>query len=80
MSARNLKDILHKQIELLEDPEDVQNLFLTVNDFLGQRQLWEQETPEFMEQLRGTLETIRAASATIPNSQVIREAKEWITK
>lgn len=79
MSARDLKEILHKQIELLENPEDVQDLFLTVNDFLGNRQLWSQETPEFMEQLQRTLEAIHSGSATISNSQVMREAKEWIT-
>jgi hypothetical protein len=80
MSARELKDILHKQIELLEDPEDVQDLFLTVNDFLGHRQLWDSESPEFLEQLQRALESVHAGTATIPNSQIMREAKEWITK
>lgn len=80
MSARDLKDILHKQIEMLEDPEDVQDLFITVNDFLGYRQLWNKESPEFLDQLRRTLESLHAGSATIPNSQIMREAKEWITK
>lgn len=80
MSARDLKDLLHKQIELLEDPEDVQDLFLTVSDFLGHRQLWDEETPEFLEKLRHTAESVRAGSATIPNAQIMREAKEWITR
>ncbi len=80
MLVRDLKDLLHKQIELLEDPEDIQDLFLTVSDFLGYRQLWDEETPEFMDQLRRTLESVRVGSATIPNSQIMREAKEWITR
>jgi len=80
MSARDLKDLLHKQIDLLEDPDDVQDLFLTVNDFLGHRHLWDKEAPEFMEQLRRTLESVRGGSATIPNSQVMLEAKEWLTR
>lgn len=80
MSARDLKDLLHKQIDLLEDPEDVQDLFLTVNDFLGHRHLWDKESPKFMEQLRRTLESVRGGATTIPNAQIAREAKEWITK
>ncbi|HEV7349312.1 hypothetical protein [Telluribacter sp.] len=80
MSARELKDLLHKQIELLNDPEDIQDLFLTVNDFLGHRQLWDKESPEFLEQLRRALKSVHADTATIPNSQIMREAKEWITR
>ncbi|GHB72093.1 hypothetical protein [Persicitalea jodogahamensis] len=80
MSALDLRDLLHKQIDLLEDPDDIHDLFLTVNDFLGHRHLWKKETPEFMEQLRRTVESLRGGAATIPDSQVMREAKEWITK
>ena len=80
MSARELKDLLHKQIEIIEDPEDVQDLFLTVNDFLGHRQLWDNESPEFLDQLRHALDSLHAGSATIPNAQIMREAKEWITR
>ena len=80
MSARELKDLLHRQIDLLEDPDDVRDLFLTVNDFLGHRHLWDKETPEFMERLRHTLELVRGGTSAISNAQVMREAKEWITK
>ncbi len=80
MSAHELKEILHKQIDHLRNQEDIEDLFLTVSDFLGQRQLWEEETPELSEQLERTLKSVRAGAATIPNRQIAKEAKLWITK
>ncbi len=80
MSAHELKEILHKQIDHLRNEEDIEDLFLTVNDFLGQRKLWEEETAEFNEQLERTLKSVRAGASTMPHRQIIQEAKQWITK
>ncbi len=80
MSVNDLKELLHKQIDLLQDPEDVQDLFLTVSDFVGQRKLWDKESPEFLAKLRRIAESVQTGSATTPNAQVMLEAKQWITK
>lgn len=79
MSVKELKELLHSRIERLQDPEDIQDLFVTVNDFLGERQLDQEENPEFLERLRHAVKSLRDTD-TIPNAQVMQEAKQWITK
>ena len=80
MSTSKLKELLHRRIDQLEDPQDIQDLFLTIHDFLGQRSLWQEESPEFLKQLEDTLESVLEGSATIPHEQVMQEAKQWITR
>ena len=79
MSATELKDILHKQIDSLQDPEDIQDLFLTVSEFIGQRNLYERETTEFIQKLQHTLNSTKSGSFT-SHENVVKEAKQWLTK
>ena len=79
MSATDLKEILHKQINRLEDIEDVQDLLLTVNEFVGQRQLPKPESPALLAQLQEALRGAQAGQFTT-HDDVSREAKTWLTR
>ena len=79
MSTDELKSLLHQQIDRLDDPQDVQDLLLTVSEFVGQRTNVFTETPELEAQLAKTLATISAAQLT-PHNDVAQQAKQWITR
>ena len=79
MSATDLKEILHKQIDRLEDVEDVRDLLLTVNEFVGQRQVALPESPEFLDQLQAALQSAQSGRLT-SHDDVINEAKTWLTR
>lgn len=79
MSATDLKEILHKQIDSLQNVEDVQDLLLTVNEFVGQRQLPKPESPELIAQLRKALQQAQAGQVT-PHDEVNREANLWLIR
>lgn len=79
MSATDLKEILHKQIDSLQNVEDVQDLLLTVNEFVGRRQLPRPESPELVAQLRDALRLAQTGQAT-PHDDVNKEAKTWLIK
>ena len=74
MSVTDPKEILHKQIDRLQNVEDVQELILTVNEFIGQRQLPQPESPELIAQLREALRPSQTGHVT-PHEEVNREAK-----
>lgn len=79
MSATDLKEILHKQIDSLQNVEDVRDLLLTVNEFVGQRQLPQPESPELLAQLNEALRTAQTGQFT-PHDEVNREAKTWLIR
>lgn len=77
MSATDLKEILHRQIDSLQDVEDVQDLLLTVNEFVGQRRLPQPESPELIAHLQEALRLAQAGQFTT-HEQVSQEAKTWL--
>ncbi|WP_288425215.1 hypothetical protein [uncultured Spirosoma sp.] len=79
MATDELKLLLHRQIDRLDDPQDVQDLLLTVSEFIGQRTNVFTETPELQTQLAKTLATISTAQLT-PHNDVAKQAKQWITR
>lgn len=79
MSAAELKNRLHRQIDRLQDPEDIQDLFLTVSEFVDQRVPPEPETGALLQQLRHALETLETKPLT-SHETIVREAKQWITR
>jgi hypothetical protein len=79
MAIDELKAILHQQIEQLDDPQDIQDLFLTVSEFVGQRTNGFVETPELLARLQQTLTTSQTGTLTSHN-EVAQEAKQWITR
>ncbi|CAN5192400.1 hypothetical protein BH09BAC4_BH09BAC4_13470 [soil metagenome] len=79
MATADLKSILHQQIDRLDDPQDVQDLLLTVSEFISQRTTIFVETPELLAQLEQALSLAQTSSPT-PHDVVANEAKQWITQ
>ena len=79
MATADLKSILHQQIDRLENQQDVQDLLLTVSDFISQRTNSFTETPELLTQLRQALLSAQTSNLTLHDA-VANEAKEWITR
>lgn len=79
MATEELKFILHQQIDRLDDPQDVQDLLLTVSEFIGQRVTIPVESPELCMQLEKTLATISSGRLT-PHTDIAQQAKQWITR
>ena len=79
MATADLKSILHQQIDRLQDPQDVQDLLLTVSEFISQRTNVFIETPELLTQLEQALSAAQIGRLT-PHGVVADEAKQWITR
>ncbi len=79
MATADLKSILHQQIDSLQNPQDVQDLLLTVSDFISQRTNRFTETPELLTQLKQALSSAQTSYLT-PHDAVANEAKAWITR
>lgn len=79
MATADLKSILHQQIDRLQDPQDVQDLLLTVSEFVSQRTNIFTETPELLAQLEAALSSVKTGRLTTHN-EVAEEAKRWITQ
>ena len=79
MSATDLKSILFNQIERIEKEEDLQDLLLTVAEFVNHRADPETESPECLSQLRSALVSAEAGHTTSHN-QVVKESKQWLTR
>ncbi|MCY7359461.1 MAG: hypothetical protein LH609_18800 [Rudanella sp.] len=79
MATAELKSILHQQIDRLQNPQDVQDLLLTVSEFVSQRTDIFIESPELITQLNRALQTVNTGQLT-PHSVVVAEAKQWITQ
>lgn len=79
MATADLKSILHQQIDSLQDAQDIQDLLLTVSEFISQRTNVFIETPALLTQLEQALSSAQANSLT-PHEVVTKEAKQWITQ
>jgi hypothetical protein len=76
MATADLKSILHQQIDRLQDPQDVQDLLLTVSEFISLRTNIFIETPELLTQLEKAISSVRTSHLT-PHDEVASEAKQW---
>ncbi|WP_019988397.1 hypothetical protein [Rudanella lutea] len=79
MSTTDLKTLLHNQIDLVEKEEDLQDLLLTVSEFIQFRVQNQQESPELLAHLKQALTAVTNGHST-PHDQVITESKQWITR
>ena len=79
MSATDLKSILFKQIDRIEKEEDLQDLLLTVAEFVNYRANPEPESTELLVQLQRALTSVEAGHVT-PHDQVIKESKQWLIR
>ncbi len=58
MATADLKAILHQQIDRLQDPQDVQDLLLTVSEFVSNRTNVFTDTPQLLTQLEQALSSL----------------------
>jgi hypothetical protein len=79
MATAELKEIIHQQIDRLEDPQDVQDLLLTVSEFVGQRTSLFIETPELLKQLEAALQEVSLSSLT-SHDDIVKQSKEWLIR
>lgn len=79
MSATDLKEILHKQIDSLQDVGDVRDLLLMVNEFVRQRVLPQPESSKLIGQLQEALRLAQTGQFTT-HEEVSREAKIWLIR
>lgn len=79
MATSDLKSILHQQIDRLQDPEDIQDLFLTVSEFVSQRIHSVEESPELLAHLEQSMRSAKDGQLTTHDT-VVKEAKQWITR
>lgn len=79
MATADLKSILHQQIDRLQNPEDIQDLLLTVSEFISYRTNIFTESPELLTQLEQAFSSAKANKLT-PHDTVATEAKQWITR
>ena len=77
MAITELKSILHQQIDSLQNPHDVQDLLLTVSEFVSQRTDVFRENADLLAQLDQALKTAQTGTLT-PHDAVAAEAKQWI--
>ena len=79
MSTTVIKSLLHEQINRLQREDDLQDLLLTVSEFINHRASLPAESPELLTQLQNTLSSTTSGHVTAHN-EVIKEAKQWITR
>jgi predicted transcriptional regulator len=79
MSATDLKALLHEQIDRLDDPDDLQDLALTMSEFVNHRIPPAGESQALIAQLRQALAHAESGLVT-PHAEVVLQSKQWITK
>ena len=79
MATADLKSILHQQIDRLQNPEDIQDLLLTVSEFISYRTNIFTESPELLIQLEQAISSAKENKLT-PHATIATEAKQWITR
>lgn|GEM_PF-2005272 len=79
MSATDIKTTLYRQIDGIQKEEDLQDLLLTVNEFLSHRSEQQTESPALIAQLERALESVKAGN-TRSNEDVMKKTKEWLTQ
>ena len=79
MSTTDIKSLLHGQIDRLQREDDLQDLLLTVSEFISHRASLPDESPELITQLQNALSSAASGHATA-HSEVVKEAKQWITR
>lgn len=80
MSATELKILIHRQVDLLIENEDIEDLYATINLFLESRDIhFDSNHPAFVEKLSKSLQNAENAT-TISTSELKTKMQAWITK
>ena len=80
MTTDAINVLINEQIDLLQDPADLNELLAIVTAFVDNRTtLMPEETPDEQDRLRKQLQSIKDGTMKfIPHEQVVREAKQLI--
>lgn len=79
MSATELKILIHRQVDLLIENEDIEDLYATINLFLESRDIhFDSNHPSFVEKLSKSLQNAENAP-TISTSELKTKMQAWIT-
>ncbi|WP_428655940.1 hypothetical protein [Runella sp.] len=80
MSALEIKELIHRQVDLLTDNEDIEDLYATINLFFESRDIhFDSNNPGFVEKLSLSLQNAEHISA-ISTAELKNKMQEWRTK
>lgn len=80
MSVGELKEQMHRQIDLLSDEHDIEDLSATINLFFNTREIhFDSNHPDFVAYLQKSLESARQQPG-IDTGELREKMQEWRTK
>ena len=80
MSALEIKELIHRQVDLLTDSEDIEDLYATITLFFESREIhFDSNHPAFIEKLSHTLKEAENTSG-ITTAELKNKMLEWRTK
>lgn len=80
MSVKELKEHMHRQIDLLNDENDIEDLSATINFFLNSREIhFDSNHPDFVIQLENGLKNAQNQPG-ISSDELRVKMKKWLTK
>lgn len=80
MSVAELKEQMHRQIDLLNDENDIEDLSATIEFFFNSREIhFDSNHPDFISQLEKSLDDAQNQGG-ISTDQLRGKMKEWLTK
>jgi hypothetical protein len=80
MSAIEIKELIHRQVDLLTDTEDIEDLYATISLFFESRDIYfDSNHPDFVKKLEHSLQNIESTS-NISTSELKEKMQVWLTK
>lgn len=80
MSALEIKELIHRQVDLLTDSEDIEDLYATISLFFESRDIhFDSNHPAFIEKLSRTLKEAETTSG-ITTVELKNKMMEWRMK
>ena len=79
MSAIELKEKIHQQIDLLTDEQDIEDLYANLSFFFQSREIhFDSNSPEFLKTLNASLQ--QNPNEGINSEEIRNKFKEWLIK
>ena len=79
MSAVELKEKIHQQIDLLTDEQDIEDLYANLSFFFKSREIhFDSNSPEFVKTLNAYLQ--QNPNEAINSDQLRNKVREWLCR
>lgn len=79
MSALELKEKIHQQIDLLTDEQDIEDLYANLSFFFQSREIhFDSNSPEFVKTLTASLQ--QNPTEAISSDELRNKVREWLIK